>query len=240
MTMTTDTDPISMAGRPFPATHQFGAGLWLLPVFGALTLWATLTHQPDPTTEFSSWARFVSTDEFLAKHLIGSILGLAINTLGVAALTGAILATGHRARPAAWGFALTVLGSAGLIAGFGVAAFAQPAIGTLEIQGAAGAHDVYDDVYGIPTFVTLIGGAVLFSAASIVLARAAAALDGIPRWARIAYGASGPLIGVLGIAFGPLQTLGSLAAVAGAVGIAAAVRRTGAAGTVVVGGRHEA
>ncbi|MCZ7538009.1 MAG: hypothetical protein M5T61_20155 [Acidimicrobiia bacterium] len=42
-----------------------------------------MTHQPDPTTEFTSWARFVITDEFLAKHLVGSILGLALNTIGV-------------------------------------------------------------------------------------------------------------------------------------------------------------
>jgi hypothetical protein len=200
--------------------------VWLLPVFGALTFWATLTHQPDPTTELASWARFVSTDEFLAKHLAGSILGLALNTLGVAALAGAVLATGRRVPAAVWGFTLTVLGAAGLIAGFGVAAFAQPAIGSLEIHGFAGARDVYDDVYGVPTFVTLIGGAVLFSAASILLARAAAAIDGVPRWARMAYGSSGPLIGLLGVAFGPLQTLGSLAAVAGGLGIAAGVRRT--------------
>ncbi|MCZ7538008.1 MAG: heavy-metal-associated domain-containing protein [Acidimicrobiia bacterium] len=44
---------------------------------------------------------------------------------------------------------------------------------------------------------------------SILLARAAAAIDGAPRWARFAYGASGPLIGFLGVVFGPFQTLGS-------------------------------
>ena len=62
--------------------------------------------------------------------------------------------------------------------------------------------------------------------ASILLARAAAAINGTPRWARFAYGASGPLIGFLGVAFGPFQTLGSLAAIAGGAGIAFAVRRT--------------
>lgn len=224
--MTTTISADSIPVRPAVDLRHLRNGVWLLPVFGALTLWATITHQPDPTTEFSSWARFVTTDEFLAKHLVGSILGLALNTLGVAALAGAILTTGHRIRPAIWGFALTVLGSAGLIAGFGVAAFAQPAIGDLELHGDAGASAVYDDVYGIPTFVTLIGGAVLFSVAPILLARAAAAIDGAPRWARFAYGASGPLIGFLGVAFGPFQTLGSLAAIAGGAGIASAVRRT--------------
>lgn len=223
--MTTTMSADSIEVRPAVDLRHLRNGVWLLPVFGALTLWATITHQPDPTTEFTSWARFVTTDEFLAKHLAGSILGLALNTLGVAALAAAVLVSGVRVGSAVWGFALTVVGSAGLIAGFGVAAFAQPAIGHLELQGDAGASAVYDDVYGIPTFVTLIGGAVVFSVASILLARAAAAIDGTPRWARIAYGASGPLIGLLGVAVGPCQTLGSLAAIAGGTGIATAVHR---------------
>ena len=224
--MTTTMSADSIEVRPAVDLRHLRNGVWLLPVFGLLTLWATITHQPDPTTEFTSWARFAGTAEFLAKHPLGSLLGPTLNTLGVAALAGAILTTGYRTRPAVWSFALTVLGSAGLIAGFGVAAFAQPAIGHLELQGDAGASAVYDDVYGIPTFVTLIGGAVLFSVASILLARAAAAIDGTPRWARVTYGASGPLIGFLGVAFGPFQTLGSLAAIAGGAGIASAVRRT--------------
>lgn len=207
--------------------RRVGAGVWLLPVFGVLTLWATITHQPNPTSEFAAWARFVTTDEFLAKHLVGSIFGLALNIVAVASLAWVVLAAGRHVRAAMWGFTLTVLGSAGLLAGFGVAAFAQPAIGHLEAQQFAGAQDLYNDVYGIPTFVTLIGGGVLLSIATILLARAAAAIDGTPRWARIAYGASGPLIAFLGVAFGPFQTIGSLAAIAGGIGIAIAVRRTG-------------
>lgn len=219
----------SRTAEPTTASDRsVGRGVWLLPVFGILTLWATITHQPSPTTEFASWARFVTTDEFLAKHLVGSIFGLALNIVGVASLTWVVLAVGRHVRAAMWGFTLTVLGSAGLLAGFGVAAFAQPAIGNLEAQQFSGAQDLYNDVYGIPTFVTLIGGGVLLSIATILLARAAAAIDGSPRWARITYGASGPLIAFLGVAFGPFQTLGSLAAVAGGIGIALAVRRTGA------------
>jgi hypothetical protein len=215
-------------GTALPTDAQVARAVWLLPVFGALTLWATSTHQPSPTSEFPAWARFVSTDEFLAKHLVGSVLGLALNLVGVASLTWVVLAAGRRTRAALWGFTLTVLGSAGLLAGFGVATFAQPAIGTLELQRYGGALDVYHDVYGIPTFVTLIGGGVLFAIATVLLARAAAEIDATPRWARIAYGASGPLIAVLGVAIGPFQTLGSLAAIVGGIGIAVAVRRTSA------------
>lgn len=222
------TDERRFAGTARSTGRQVTKAVWLLPVFGALTLWATFTHQPSPASEFPAWARFVSTNEFLAKHLVGSILGLALNIVGAASLTWVVLAAGRHTRAAIWGFTLTVLGSAGLLAGFGVAAFAQPAIGNLEFQQYAGAQGVYDAVYGIPALVTLIGGGLLFSIATILLARAAGAIDGSPRWGRIAYGASGPLIAFLGIAFGPLQTIGSLAAIVGGIGIAIAVRRTSA------------
>lgn len=202
------------------ATLALRRGLWLLPLAGAVTLWATFEHQPNPTTQFGEWALFVTTDRFLAQHLIGSILGQAIWILGAAALTSLALQTGRRNRSAIAGFTLTVLGVAGLIAGFGVAAFAQPAIGHLELDGFARADAVYDDVYGIPTFITLLGGGLLFALASVLLARAAATINGVPRWATITFGAAGPLIAFLGVAIGTLQTVGSLAAVIGGIGIA--------------------
>ncbi|UDY37589.1 hypothetical protein [Dermatobacter hominis] len=200
-------------------------GVWLLPAAAAITLWATFEHQPDVRSQFDDWARFVTTDRFLATHLIGSIVGQALWILGAAALAAISLAAGRRVRSAIAGLVAMTVGGAGLIAGFGVAAFAQPAIGHLELAGVAGAHDVYDDVYGIPTFVTLVGGGVLFAVATVLIARAAAAVDGVPRWAAIAFGAAGPFIGFLGIAVGPLQTVGSLAALAGGVAIALAVHR---------------
>lgn len=214
--MSTNSDHASLSPER-PPLHRT---LWLLPLAGAVTLWATFEHQPDPSTRFTDWARFVTTDRFLAQHVIGSILGQAIWILGAAALTALALQAGRRNRSAIVGFTLTVLGAAGLIAGFGVAAFAQPAIGHLELDGFARADAVYDDVYGIPTFVTLLGGAVLFSLASVLLARAARTVDGVPRWAAVTFGAAGPLIGFLGVAIGALQTVGSLAAIIGGIGIA--------------------
>jgi hypothetical protein len=207
------------------STIGFERALWLLPVFGALTLWATFSHQPSPTTAFDSWASFVTSGDFVAKHLVGSILGLALNTVGVAALSLVAIASGRQLQAAAWGFVLTVIGSAGLLAGFGVAAFAQPAIGDLELAQYSSAHEVYDSVYSLPAYVTLIGGAALFSLATILLARAARAINGVPRWARIAYGASGPLIGIVGVAIGVAQTVGSIAAIAGGAAVAVSAHR---------------
>lgn len=201
-------------------------GVWLLPVAASVTAWATFEHQPDVSTQFTDWARFVTTDRFLANHLLGSILGQAMWMLGAASITALAVAGGRRVRAAVVGLVAMVLGGVGLVAGFGVAAFAQPAIGHLELAGVAGAHDVYDDVYGIPTLVTLVGGGLLFAAATVLLARAAAAFDGVPRWASLAFGASGPLIGFLGIGVGVLQTVGSVAALVGSTAIALAVRRS--------------
>ena len=49
----------------------------------------------------------------------------------------------------------------------------------------------------------------------------------VPGWARLAFGASGPLIGFVGVA----QTLGSLAALAGGAAIALTVHRSEPAAT---------
>ena len=198
-------------------------GVWLLPVAAAITGWATFEHQPDTTSQFTDWSRFVTTDRFLASHLIGSIAGQAVWIVGAAAVAALAVAAGRRVGVAIAGFVTMVLGSAGLIAGFGVAAFAQPAIGHLQLDGVAGAHAVYDDVYGIPTFATLIGGGLLFAAATVLLARAVASIDCVPRWATIALGIAGPLIGFLGVAIGSLQTVGSIAALVGSTAIAIAL-----------------
>ena len=213
---------------PTPRGHaqvDVRAGIWLLPVFGALMAWATLEHQPDPTSQFRSWSQFVTTDRFLAGHLVGSILGQAIYLLGAIALAAAVFPTTRRPREAVTGIALAVLGSAELLAGFGTAAFAQPAIGRLELAGGLDAQVLYDDVYRTPAMITLLAGAVLFAVSTVLLARAAAAA-GAERWATVSFGASGPLIGIVGVAVGQAQTVGALAAIIGGVGLARAFRGT--------------
>src|SRR5215211_8648266 len=69
-------------------------GVWALPIYGLLTLWGTLTHQPDPNADFGAYARYVSTTSYLVNHLIGSILGITLGIFGAIAL-GAYLANGR-------------------------------------------------------------------------------------------------------------------------------------------------
>ena len=153
----------------------------LLVLWGLLTFFATLDHQPDVSSRFLDWSAFVTTDRFLVGHLVGSIIGQAVFVLAAAAIVGTVLADTTRPRHAVAGFALAVLGSAGLLAGFGTAALAQPAIGRLGIVGDPGAHALYDDVYGPVAMVTLVGGAVVFASGTVLSAWAVAATPGSRR-----------------------------------------------------------
>ena len=58
------------------------AGLLGLPLYGALTLWSSISPQPDPGTAYDAWARFVTTDEYVLGHLIGSGGGLIAGIAG--------------------------------------------------------------------------------------------------------------------------------------------------------------
>lgn len=197
------------------------AGLWLLPVYGLLTLLGTLTHQPDPATEFSAWSDYVTTGRFYASHIGASILGLSLGTLGTMSLA-LLLTAGRRPNAALSGLVLHVVGSGGVLAMFGVAAFVQPAMGRAFLDGeTAAAQGWYDAVFNsATTLVPAISGVLLFSVASILIGWSLAARSRVPLWAAIAYGISSPLIGLLGIVMGVLQTVGSVALVAAGVVIA--------------------
>src|ERR687894_2769257 len=71
------------------------AGLLALPISGLLTMWSTLTPQPNPSTEFEAWSRFVTTTDYMLSPLLGTTLGIILLILGVIAL-GAYLAKAGR------------------------------------------------------------------------------------------------------------------------------------------------
>src|SRR5881628_195882 len=103
-------------------------GLWALLVWAVLLFLGTVTHQPDPRTDFAGFARYVTTTEFLLSHIVASIIGAAIGVLGLLALY-TFLALRVRSRLATAGLAMAVAGNVLITAIFGMAAFAQPAIG---------------------------------------------------------------------------------------------------------------
>lgn len=195
------------------------AGLWLLPIYAVLLALSSLTHQPDPDTDFEAFARYVTTDIFLASHVLASITGAALGTIGaVAAL--AFLLRGPAVRAAVAGVVLTITGNVLTTAVFGVAAFAQPALGRAYLNGTPGASAMYDDVYGTPLLATVGVGLLMLIAGAISLGSAIARTDREVHWAGIGYAVFLPLFAVTGFLFSSAQPVAAAALAVAAVVIA--------------------
>jgi hypothetical protein len=93
---------------------------------------------------------------------------------------------------------------------FGVAAFAQPAIGRAYLAGRPEeAVAINGDVYGPPLFATALPGLLLF-ALGIALSGTAVARSGwLPRWAGVGLALGGVLFAVVGFLVGPIQPVGA-------------------------------
>jgi len=203
-------------------------GLWALPVYAATLFFGTLTHQPPPQTDLAGWSRYVTTDEFLLSHIVFSILGAAVGAIGAVAL-GAVLIERGSAR----------LGIAGLLTGvsanvigssiFGIAAFAQPAIGRLYLSGLTEtAQEVYyDAAQGAPLLVVAGVFLVLIVTSFIVFGVGFARLHLMPRLPGIGYAVSGPLFAVIGFALDNwIQSVAAVLMTASAAWMVIALRRS--------------
>jgi hypothetical protein len=190
------------------------AGVWALPVYGLLTLWATLTHQPDPTTDFEAYARYVTTSTYLAQHLVGSIFGTVLAILGAIAL-GAYLVAGRAGRLAPPAIVSSVSGHALIMAIFGMSTFATPAIGRAYLAGQQGVIDVNQDILGDPLVITALAGGLLYSVGTILFGLAAWRSNTLPAWAGVLYAPTGFLISIVGLVIGEAQTLGSALIIVG-------------------------
>jgi hypothetical protein len=160
--------------------------LWLLPLWAVLLFLATLTHQPDPQTAFAEWSAYVTTDVFLVSHLVASIAGAAVGSIGVTGLLLYLQET-RGGRRMVTGMAATVAGNLFLTAIFGVAAFAQPAMGRMFLAGEPSAFDFYNEVYGAPLLATAMLALLLFLIGGLFTGSAIAASGRLPRWSGWAY-----------------------------------------------------
>ena len=193
------------------------AGLWLLPAYGVALALSTITQQPDVDEDFASYARYVTTDQFLVSHLVASIGGSALAVLGViSALT--FLTRGRARRGALTGAVLTVVAAVYLAATFGSAAFVQPGVGRAYLSGLPGAEALNaDTAYGDALTATIGASVLVFAIAAITFGSAVARTAPELRWAGIGYAVTLPLFaisGILGIAAGTQPAAGILFAVA--------------------------
>ena len=200
-------------------------GVWALPVWAVLLLYATFTHQPDYRTDFGAWSGYVTQGQFLFSHLVGSILGAAIGIVGFVALSVLLLERGAP-RLAAWSLLCFVLGAVLTTAVFGIAAFAQPAIGRAFLAGQRQMPPFYDDVNGAPLLATAAVGVLSLTAGLILAGIAVIRTRLAPSAAGWALAVGGPVFAVLGVLLANVvQSVGAALLVVGTAWIAWSVGR---------------
>ena len=155
--------------------------LWALPVWAALLFYGTLTHQPDPQKDFAGFAAYVTTNEFLLSHLVASIGGAAIGSIGVIGLL-LYLQDSKVAGRAIIGMAATVASNTLVSSIFGAAAFAQTAMGRMFMAGQPNGLDFYNYVYNGTLFGTALVALLLFMIGGVFIGNAIAACGFFPRW----------------------------------------------------------
>jgi hypothetical protein len=201
-------------------------GLWALPVYGLANLVGTLSSQPDYNKDFPAYARYVRTPQFLVSHLTASMLGTAIGLLGFTGLF-VYLTHGRRAGVALSAFVMTMVGNMALVALFGVAAFAQPAIGKAFL---AGHHDVVSlnsSVYGTAANATAGVGLGLFFVGMVLFAIAISASRPLPRAAGVLLAVWVPVFALGSIMGNALAQIGAILLIGAAIWIAWSVWRAG-------------
>jgi hypothetical protein len=155
--------------------------LWALPVWAAMLFLGTLTHQPDPQKDFAGFAAYVTTTSFLFSHLINSITGAAIGSIGVVGLMLCLQDSKVAGRAIA-GMVAMVISNTLVSSIFGVAAFAQTAMGRLFIAGQQNALDFYNEIYNGTLFGTALIALLLFMTGGILMGNAITASGFFPRW----------------------------------------------------------
>jgi len=209
-------------------------GLLLLPVYGILTLIGTLTHQPDPNTDFEAYARYISTTSYLISHLGVSIFGTVLAILGFIALA-AYLVNGRAGRWAHFAMVTGVAGNSLILTIFGFSTFASPAIGQAYLEGQHQAVEINQAILGLPLIVTALTGGLLYTASTSLFGIAIWRSGTLPRWAGILYAPAGFLLSILGLVVGQSQTVGTALLIVATAWISGSALRRPSAESVGLG-----
>lgn len=218
-----------------PTTNTAGwvrTGLLLLPIYGVLTFIGTLTHQPDPNTDFEAYARYISSTSYLISHLGVSIFGTVLAMFGFIALAASLVG-GRAGRLALFAMVTGVAGNALILTIFGFSTFVSPAIGHAYLAGEHQAVQINEAILGLPLILTALTGGLLYTASTVLFGIAIWRSGTLPRWAGVFFAPTGFLISILGLMVGQSQTVGTVLLVIGSVWVSWSVlRRAPSASTV--------
>jgi hypothetical protein len=189
-----------------PALSWIRTGLFALPAYGILTVWATLEPQPDQASDPEGWARFVGSSSYLASHLVGSITGTILAIFGTFAL-GVYLASSRSPRLALTGMTLAVAAHALFVVPGAISAFATPAIGRAYLAGNTQVMELE-----FPAAMTAIVafGLLLALVGNVLLGVAVWRSGTLLRWAGALWIAGAFIFYVLGAVLGMATTGASL------------------------------
>jgi hypothetical protein len=189
-------------------TRWIGVGLLGLPLYGALTFFSSLDPQPDPSTQYEAWSRFVTTNGYVLKHLFASDLGIIFVIFGTFAL-GAYLTRSRAGRMGLVAMVIAVFGHALFLLIGGVSTFATPVEGQAYLEGI-------EEYSKLPTSLAVtaqtatFGVSILLGFVGNVLLGVAVWRSGIlPRWSGALWAAAPVLMYVFGLVYA--MTIGAQA-----------------------------
>lgn len=206
---------MSLSSSALTTNSWIRIGLVALPISGLLTVWSTLTPQPNPGTEFEAWSQFVTTTYFMITHLLGTMLGIILFIFGIIAL-GAYLALegGRSGRLGLAAMIVTIASNMLFLPIAGWAAFGEPAIGRAYLSGVEEASQINPGFDFIVIFLLSIA---LALAGNVLLGIAVLRSRTLPKWAGALWIAWAVIFYLAGVLFGllvlgsspPTQPLGS-------------------------------
>ena len=181
-------------------TRWIAIGLLGLPLYGALTFFSSLDPQPDPTTHYEAFSRYVTTDGYVIKHLFLTILGTIFGIFGSIAL-GAYLTRSCAGGMGLVAIVITVLAYSLFLTWGGVSTFATPQEGQAYLAGIEEYHKLPTSLAGTAQTATL-GVSILFGFVGNVLLGVAVWTSGIlPKWAGALWAFAPVLMYIFGIVY---------------------------------------
>ena len=181
-------------------TRWMGIGLLGLPLYGVMTFLSSLNPWPDPNTHYEAWARVVTTNGYVLKHLLLSDLGIILVIFGMFAL-GAYLTRSRAGRMGLWTMVIAVFGQALWLMIGGVSTFASPSEGQAYLAGA-------EEIENLPTSfaatvqIATIGVSVLLQfVGNVLLGVAVWRSEILPKWAGALWAFAPVLMYVFGLLY---------------------------------------
>ena len=189
-------------------TRWIGLGLLGLPLYGVMTFFSSLDPQPDPNSHYEAFARFVTTDSYVLKHLFLSDLSIIFVILGIFAL-GAYLTRSRAGRMGLWAMVIAVFGQALFLLIGGVSTFATPVEGQAYLAGIEEYRELPTSLAATAQTATF-GVSVLVQFVGNVLLGVAVWRSGIlPKWSGALWAFAPVLMYVFGLAYA--MTIGAQA-----------------------------